>query len=306
MPSLDCFSHPLIVVCIPVFNEKNYVLETLASVQNQTMRDFLCVVRDNCSTDGTDVICRKFALNDARFVYTQSDYNGGAAANWNALRDLTRSKFIAWIGGHDKLRQNFLQESINTLIADETISLCFSNVEWINENNVFIRETNGGNFVLNSRDPLERFVKTAINIRGECTAINGVIRRSALNRIVRLPSFDGADHFILSHLQFSGKFSRRPAVLYERRLIQDPQQSYQERLRGKQRTQSTKINMWPLVVAQLTHFLKLPTSPQQKLSKFPTLLFGLLERYKKELYGISPIHRVYRVILNALLPNQHS
>ena len=45
-------------VCIPVFNRVEYTLKCLASIQEQTYRDYCVVVCDHGSTDGTSEMIR--------------------------------------------------------------------------------------------------------------------------------------------------------------------------------------------------------------------------------------------------------
>ena len=51
---------PLVSVCIPTYNRKRYLGETLRSVFAQTYSDFKVVVVDDGSTDGTVDIIKKY------------------------------------------------------------------------------------------------------------------------------------------------------------------------------------------------------------------------------------------------------
>jgi cellulose synthase/poly-beta-1,6-N-acetylglucosamine synthase-like glycosyltransferase len=53
------FRHPRIVVGIPVYNEERFVVDCIQSLRAQTLQDFLVVISDNASTDGTEASCRK-------------------------------------------------------------------------------------------------------------------------------------------------------------------------------------------------------------------------------------------------------
>lgn len=52
-------SKPLISVVVTAYNEEKYLPEALASIKNQTLRDFELIVVDNNSTDKTAKIARK-------------------------------------------------------------------------------------------------------------------------------------------------------------------------------------------------------------------------------------------------------
>ena len=50
---------PILTVGIPVYNEAQYIARTLDSLLNQTCRDFIIIVSDNCSTDNSNEIIIK-------------------------------------------------------------------------------------------------------------------------------------------------------------------------------------------------------------------------------------------------------
>jgi glycosyltransferase involved in cell wall biosynthesis len=60
-----------ISVIIPCFNNADHIQETLASVQNQTVTDWECVIVDDGSTDNSKAIINSFSESDLRFRYLQ-------------------------------------------------------------------------------------------------------------------------------------------------------------------------------------------------------------------------------------------
>ena len=57
---------PRVSIAVPVYNGERYVAQALDSLLAQTYTDFELVIVDNCSTDGTEDICRSFASRDQR------------------------------------------------------------------------------------------------------------------------------------------------------------------------------------------------------------------------------------------------
>lgn len=92
--------HAIVVVGVPAYNEAKYLRAALESLRRQSMTNFLAVIADNASTDGTDDICRHFAATDLRFVNVRHEHNIGAAANFQFLRDHTRSEFFCTHDSH--------------------------------------------------------------------------------------------------------------------------------------------------------------------------------------------------------------
>lgn len=57
-PANDVFRSAKLSVIIPYFNESDYIANTLNSLCNQNLRDFVVILVDNASTDGSEEIAR--------------------------------------------------------------------------------------------------------------------------------------------------------------------------------------------------------------------------------------------------------
>lgn len=68
---------PLFSVVIPVYNRQSELRRALASVANQSLTDFECLVVDDGSTEPIKPTVDEF---DERFVYIRRDNNGGRTA----------------------------------------------------------------------------------------------------------------------------------------------------------------------------------------------------------------------------------
>jgi glycosyltransferase involved in cell wall biosynthesis len=83
--ALNRESQPLVSVVIPVYNGAEYLAECIQSVLAQTYQNWDCVIVNNCSTDDTAGIARKFASRDSRirvhdnreFLRAVPNYNSG-------------------------------------------------------------------------------------------------------------------------------------------------------------------------------------------------------------------------------------
>lgn len=58
------------------FNAERYVAQTIESVLNQSLEDFIYYIRDNGSTDSTFEILQKYAEQDKRIVLFKNEVNG--------------------------------------------------------------------------------------------------------------------------------------------------------------------------------------------------------------------------------------
>ena len=64
---LELYKNPLISIGIPVFNCEKTIKHVLESLLNQTYKNIEIIISDNCSTDKTKMICKKFKDKRIKF-----------------------------------------------------------------------------------------------------------------------------------------------------------------------------------------------------------------------------------------------
>lgn len=94
---------PLISVVTPVYNEEQYLSECIESILAQTYTNWDYTIIDNCSTDGTLAIARKYAAADPRIRVVANACLVPAIDNFNiALRQISpASKYCKMVLGDD-------------------------------------------------------------------------------------------------------------------------------------------------------------------------------------------------------------
>ncbi|MBN1684349.1 MAG: glycosyltransferase [Gammaproteobacteria bacterium] len=100
---------PTVSICVPTYNRKNYLKETLNSIFAQTYNDYEVIVVDDGSTDGTKEMISKLNL-PIRYFWKK---NEGDAATRNKLIELAIGKYISFIDSDDLL----YPDSIERLVA---------------------------------------------------------------------------------------------------------------------------------------------------------------------------------------------
>ena len=100
--------NPKVSICIPTYNRKDYLKDTLDSIFAQTYKDYEVIVVDDGSTDGTKDMLDKAGYN-LRYHWQE---NAGNAAARNTLIRLANGEFIAFIDSDDL----FLPDAIERLV----------------------------------------------------------------------------------------------------------------------------------------------------------------------------------------------
>lgn len=99
---------PIISIIVPIYNVENYLSHCLESIQNQTFKDFECLMIDDGSTDNSYEICKRFAQSDSRFIAIHQDNQGVSAAR-NAGISMARGSYISFIDGDDYIHPQMIQ-----------------------------------------------------------------------------------------------------------------------------------------------------------------------------------------------------
>ena len=117
-------STPRLSIGLPVFNGADYLEEALRSILAQTFTDFELVISDNASTDGTEDICRAYAMKDRRVKYHRNPKNIGATQNWYRVFDLSCGEYFASAAHDDLYAADYMEKCISVLDRDPSIIVC--------------------------------------------------------------------------------------------------------------------------------------------------------------------------------------
>lgn len=92
-----------ISVIVVTYNQEHTIGRTLDSILAQQIdADFEIIIGDDCSTDGTEAVCRRYAaLHPDRIVYIRRPKNLGLVANYFDCISRARGRYIADCAGDD-------------------------------------------------------------------------------------------------------------------------------------------------------------------------------------------------------------
>lgn len=100
---------------MPVFNDKPFLEKAIESILVQSFGDFQLIISDDCSTDGSENICRLYALKDARILYIRQEKNIGISKNMEFLLSQAQGKYFMWAGNDDRWDIDFISILKNNL-----------------------------------------------------------------------------------------------------------------------------------------------------------------------------------------------
>lgn len=121
----------LISVVVITYNSSSFVEQTLDSVYRQNYENIELIISDDCSSDDTETICKKWIEHvnayerfaEVKFVKTPT--NGGICANYNNGLLHATGEWIKYIAGDDILTDNCIAKFVeSTFESDEKIMIC--------------------------------------------------------------------------------------------------------------------------------------------------------------------------------------
>lgn len=113
---------PLFSVVIPAYNRAHSIAPTLASVRDQTLGDFECIVVDDGSADGAELERQVSGLADPRFRYIRQDNRGGGGARNTGIL-AARGTYVAFLDSDDLFLPQKLERFAARLRGDPAEAL---------------------------------------------------------------------------------------------------------------------------------------------------------------------------------------
>ena len=114
-----------ISVLMSVYNSEETIEESINSVLNQTFSDFEFLIIDDCSTDSSLEIIKKFEKTDSRITVFCNEKNLGLTKSLNKLIQNSNFDFIARQDSDDRSFPNRLETQMNNLINSD-LDFCTS------------------------------------------------------------------------------------------------------------------------------------------------------------------------------------
>ncbi len=185
---------PLATVCIPVHNCERYIGVAIESVLSQTFTDFELVVIDNCSTDGTLDVIRRYS--DPKIRVIENETNIGAESNWNKALSLARGKYFKLLCADDYLYPDCLETQAGVLEAPDSEGIklvsCSRDIVDQHGNRIMTKSTPGRKGRVTGADIIKRSIRFGTNIIGEPSC---ALLRSEVLPVVGL--FDGSISYVI-------------------------------------------------------------------------------------------------------------
>ena len=103
----------LVSIIIPVYNAASYLEETINSIQEQTYSNWEAIFIDDCSSDNSYNLIKKYQKEDKRIKLIKNKTNSGAAVSRNNGINHAEGDYLCFLDADDKWHPEKLEKQIN-------------------------------------------------------------------------------------------------------------------------------------------------------------------------------------------------
>jgi glycosyltransferase involved in cell wall biosynthesis len=211
---------PKIAVGLPVFNKAEYLSESVESILSQSFGEFLLVIIDDCSSDGTEQIARRYAALDERITYERNSRRLGLVGSWRRAFERARElcpglQYFAWASDHDLWHPRWLAAMLRELEERRDAVLAYPLNVRISERGELLKDP----WIFDTAglaEPLRR-LRTAVRVMKAGDMVYGLFRAEALARAGIFQLVLAPDRLLLAELALYGEFRQVREVLWFRR-----------------------------------------------------------------------------------------
>ena len=180
-------SRPRVALGMTIHHGGPFLEQALTSVLGQTFANFVLVIVDDGSTDGSADLARRIAETDARVVFHRNDRRTGMVAAWRRAFELAQkasqeAEYFAWLSDHDLWHPKWLETLVEQLDQNNELALAYALTHFVDPNGELVYKQ----VPLFSNHGLgkvpARFRYTTRNVRGCGNMVYGLFRSQALRR----------------------------------------------------------------------------------------------------------------------------
>ena len=122
----------LVSIIVPTYNSNKYVIDTIESILHQTYNGWELLITDDCSTDNTWSILKKYAGEDNRIkIFKLTKNQGPGLARNNSIKHAA-GRYIAFCDSDDKWYPDKLRKQIS-FMKEKDCALSYSSYKVIDE-----------------------------------------------------------------------------------------------------------------------------------------------------------------------------
>jgi len=129
---------PVLSIYMPVFNAAPYLVQSIESILNQTLKNFEFIIIDDASTDSSWKIIKSFARRDPRIRACRNRLNLGVSTTSNIAISFARCKYLARMDADDISTSDRLEKQLKYLKSNPKTVIVGAQCTIIDQNDQII------------------------------------------------------------------------------------------------------------------------------------------------------------------------
>ena len=121
---------PRVSVVVPTWNRAVRLMDALASIEEQTLTDFECIVVDDGSTDDTQARFAERFGSDARFRILHQENAGPASARNHGVAQ-AKAEWIAFLDSDDRMHAHRLEAQLEQALSKPKVDMVLSDLRLV-------------------------------------------------------------------------------------------------------------------------------------------------------------------------------
>ena len=115
--------NPLVSIIVAVYNAEPFLPRCLDSLLGQTYRNIEVIAVDDCSTDGSLSVLRRYAERDGRLRVLCQQHNGGAPAARNRAMTVARGELMSTVDADDWIATDAIEKAVAVFENNEEVDI---------------------------------------------------------------------------------------------------------------------------------------------------------------------------------------
>ena len=170
-----------LTVAICMYNAEKYIEETLDSLMKQTRQDFKLLIVNDCSTDNSvEIVKRYFQKHSRPYDIHHQPENQGLCAGRRWVEENVTTKYLLFVDADDCPEPNLVEELYEKITSDDDLMAVGCHLEYIGSNGekltggIFLGETSKEDFYQKAKNEKLIFMQpTAIYNREIALRVGG-------------------------------------------------------------------------------------------------------------------------------------
>lgn len=129
----------MISIVLPTYNGASYLEKSVSSILNQTYHDFELIIVDDCSTDQTWDLLKKFQQQDQRIQILHNDTNRKLPASLNIGFAVAKGDYYTWTSDDNLYKPDAFKTMVDVLDQEKQVDIVYALFDIINDHDVIMR-----------------------------------------------------------------------------------------------------------------------------------------------------------------------